>query len=116
MKICKIFKFDAAHKLCLPYSSKCNFTHGHSYKLEIEIEGPATQNGMVLDFVKLKEIINPLIDKFDHSYLNDYFEQPTAEIMVDWIWNEICYDFPNHTKLSRVKLWETESSYAEKIV
>lgn len=118
MKIFKSFKFDAAHKLTLPYESKCNNLHGHTYKLEIGIEGQINETGMVLDFKELKEMINPIIEKYDHSFLNNFFDQPTAENMVEKIWSDIeycLYDYGYRSvNLICVRLWETETSYAEK--
>ena len=44
------------------------------------VEGPVQEDGMVFDFMELKRIVEErVLSKVDHSYLNDIFEQPTAE-------------------------------------
>ena len=114
MKVCKIFEWDAAHKLKLPYSSACNQLHGHTYKVEIELEGPVDQNGMVIDFQNLKEIINSN-ESFDHKYLNKIVKQPTAENIVKYLGRKLVKEFNGMVRLSRVRVWESSTSYAEEV-
>lgn len=60
--IVKEFTFDAAHRL-EGYQGLCQNLHGHTYKLQVGIYGPvkneagAADDGMVWDFVKLKQAI-----------------------------------------------------------
>lgn len=116
IKITKQFKFEAAH--FLPnYEGACNNLHGHSYLLEISLEGYPKENGsemgMVMDFGRLKKIVNEeIIEKMDHHLLNDIpgLENPTAEKMVVWVWNILFEKLPD---IVSVKLWETETSYVE---
>lgn len=109
VSITKCFEFEACHYLP-NYNGKCANMHGHSYKLEVEVTGPILQNGMVLDFGELKKIVNDLVTNiFDHKNLNDYFTNPTAEIMVE----AIAFELLKQVKVIRVRLWETSSSYAE---
>ena len=72
-------KIDSAHKLVLPYESPCQRLHGHCWSFRIEITTDVNQVnqkiGMIVDFGKVKETFN----QYDHQYLNQYFEQPTAE-------------------------------------
>ena len=119
MAITKIFMFEASHKLPY-YDGACHNLHGHSYKLEVTIEGDIEKNinnpkcGMILDFKDLKDIVKKVaVDKYDHSYLNDFFPNPTAEIMVRKIAFDIIKELPEGVKLSSCKLWETTTSYAE---
>ena len=67
----KLFKFETAHVLNTSYSKECQCLHGHSYKLEIIISTQElNKDGMVLDFKKLKEIINSkIINEFDHAFI-----------------------------------------------
>ncbi len=68
---------EAAHQLRLPYESKCNEEHGHTYRVQVVI-GAETLNeqGMVVDFVHVKRIIR----QYDHQNLNRHFEPTTAEV------------------------------------
>lgn len=127
--VTKIFTFDSAHRLP-DYDGKCADLHGHTYKLEITVSGNPTVSdivskirkkkidfgkpyeGMVCDFSHLSIIVNKLIiDKLDHKNLNSIFEIPTAENMVEWIFNVLWAVFEG--RLKKVRLWETPTSYAE---
>lgn len=88
------FEFEAAHKLDLPYESKCINLHGHSYRAAATFKSITNQlddNGMIVDFTIVKKIIKQRIeDRLDHAYLNDIFEvNATAEMMSKWICDEI---------------------------
>lgn len=118
LKVCRIFRFEAAHNLP-NHSGKCQFLHGHSYKLEVEVVGGFHQSGpetgMVIDFQKLDSTVKMfVVNKYDHNLLNEFYENPTAEIMVYKIVELLDEPFKNlGVKLLRVRLWETENSYAE---
>ena len=110
MKISKTIYFEACHHLP-NYDGDCSKLHGHSYRLEVIVDGHVNRKtGMLIDFKELKRAIEATCGKYDHSDLNDHFKMPTAELMV----LKICEDL---TKLLRktitVKLWETKYSYAE---
>ncbi|MFA6423569.1 MAG: 6-carboxytetrahydropterin synthase QueD [Patescibacteria group bacterium] len=108
MLVTKSFYFESAHKL-EDYDGKCKNLHGHSYRLEVTIEGKVNENGMVMDFSKLKKIVNEqIIDKLDHSYSNDIIKIPTAENTLIYIWSKLKTKLP----LYELKLWETRDSYA----
>jgi 6-pyruvoyltetrahydropterin/6-carboxytetrahydropterin synthase len=111
MLLTKEFKFDAAHYLT-KYHGKCENLHGHTYKLQVTIEGKPDHEDMIMDFVELKKFVNEkVIDKLDHSSLNDTFENPSVEVMVVWIWDQL-KDLPKpDVKLHEIKLWETETSF-----
>ncbi len=114
VSIVKKFKFDSAH--CLPnHEGMCQRLHGHSYVLEIGIEGypqkSGAETGMVMDFGNLKQIVNrEVIDKLDHRLINETIENPTAENMAIWIWETLLVWLP---ELTFVRVWETDTSYAE---
>lgn len=112
MFISKEFKFDAAHNL-VNYHGKCEKLHGHTYKLRVTLEGMPDDEGMILDFVELKRIVDDLvISKLDHNYINEMIPQPSAENIAIWIWETLknSLNGPNY-KLYSIDLWETESSF-----
>lgn len=111
--ISKIFRFEAAHFLP-KHKSKCKNLHGHSYKMIITIKGPLQEdNGMVMDFIDLKKIVKKhIIEKYDHKLLNDFYENPTAEVLVVNIFHELSKYMPEHVKVHKVILYETETSFA----
>lgn len=137
IRLTKEFRFEGAHALS-GYDGKCRHIHGHSYQLFVTISGKPNNHsgdpkeGMVMDFVSLKELVNKLIiEPFDHSLLlrsnaplnkeirNNYQNvlilpfQPTCE--------QLCIHFasllkeaifmPN--KLFSIRLFETPTSFAE---
>lgn len=117
--VTKIFEFEACHRLP-HYEGACHNLHGHSYKLEVTVQGEINKNlnspkcGMIIDFKDLKYIVkHKVIDKYDHSYLNDHFSNPTAEIMVESIAMDIMNSLDVSLNLVSCKLWETSTSYAE---
>ena len=112
-RVTKIFKFEMAHKLDTSYSEECRNIHGHSYKLEVTFEGVINKDGMVIDFKKLKEIVQPLVTFFDHGFIDKesfFGMNPTAENMAHWIFDEIR---KKTALIIKVKLWETETCFVE---
>ena len=117
--VTKHYGFEACHHLP-HYDGACANLHGHSYKLDVTIGGRIItdkdnpKQGMILDFKDLKNIINEVVvEKYDHSNLNDFFENPTAELMVKQIAVDIMSKLPQEVYLMSCKLWETSTSYAE---
>ena len=119
LTVTKHFGFEACHHLPY-YEGACHNIHGHSYKLDVTVGGNIIKDtnnpkcGMIVDFKDLKKIVKEsVVDRYDHSNLNDFFENPTAEIMVVDIAYSIMQKLPKEVYLVSVKLWETEDSYAE---
>lgn len=69
--------FSSAHQLIHAYDNKCNDSiHGHNWRVIVTIETSQLVNEMVVDFTKIKEIINHL----DHKNLNEILPfETTAE-------------------------------------
>ncbi|MCY4161886.1 MAG: 6-carboxytetrahydropterin synthase [Flavobacteriaceae bacterium] len=75
IRITKDFYFEAGHAL-YGHDQKCQYLHGHGYKLSVTVIGQPIQNksspkrGMVMDFGDLKQIVKErIIDLFDHSMI-----------------------------------------------
>lgn len=110
MRLGRIFTFDAAHHLP-GYDGCCSRVHGHTYKLEIVLEGDKKNDGMIMDFAILKKIVKEeVLDKLDHQDLNQIIKNPTAENMVEWIYEKLSEKLP----LESVKLWEGEGKWVQK--
>jgi 6-pyruvoyltetrahydropterin/6-carboxytetrahydropterin synthase len=112
MRLCREFFFDAAH--FIPhYKGKCENLHGHTYRLEVVIEGGVKQDGMIVDFAKMKEIVETqIMEKLDHQSLNDFFENPTAEHIIEWIAHQLKGKLP----LYSLRLWEGQGKWVEVIL
>jgi 6-pyruvoyltetrahydropterin/6-carboxytetrahydropterin synthase len=111
----KEFTFDAAHHL-EPYEGKCAYAHGHTYKLQVTVKGvPNDTTGLLIDFNKLKEVVNQHLDKLDHNYLNEFFTFTTScENMIKWLWAVLDEEFVKRyiaCDLYELKLWETPTSF-----
>jgi len=109
MNLNRTFHFSASH--FLPnYNGKCENLHGHNYKLIITITDQVQDDGMVMDYKKIKEIVNEkIINKTDHTHLNDLLENPTTENIAAWIWDELKNELP----LNKITVYETENCYCE---
>ena len=108
MEIFKSFTFEAAHRLPnLAPDHKCARLHGHSFRVDIHVEGEIVQpEDWVMDFAGLKEAFAPLREQLDHHYLNDIdgLANPTSEVIARWIWDRLKPDLPG---LCKVVLHET---------
>lgn len=108
MEIFKVFGFEAAHYLPnLPEGHKCRRMHGHSFRVEVHVEGSVDETaGWVMDFADIKKHIKPLEDRLDHRLLNDIegLENPTSENIARWIWRQLK---PELTGLSKLVVRET---------
>ena len=133
VRIAKEFHWEMGHRLPF-HTGGCQNIHGHSYRMRVELEGTVDENGMVLDYFDLKEIVEPIIERIDHSFLCDsndmqmldfFAHNPlkhvvvpfrtTAENITAWMIEEIGERLStshNITQLS-IRLMETERVYAE---
>jgi len=105
------FTFDAAHRLTR-YHGKCENLHGHTYRMAVDIRGCPDDEGMIIDFAKVKEIVGAeIISKLDHAYLNDLLPQPSAENIARYAFEHLAplLKGPNYS-LESVRVWETERS------
>lgn len=117
LTVTKKFEFEAAHHLN-DYDGACANVHGHSYKLFITVSAvDGGEEDFVVDFKLLKNIVRKhVIDKWDHEDLNTILTvNPTAENMVRAIQDILSPELfiYHHLRLERIRLYETEDSYAE---
>ncbi|MEG6566702.1 6-carboxytetrahydropterin synthase QueD [Thermoanaerobacterium saccharolyticum] len=115
MKVTKVFTFDSAHNLT-KYNGKCENLHGHTYKLEVTVEGSMDDEGMVIDFAQLKAIVDSeVVKKLDHTYLNDVLGfNTTCENIAMWMWKKLDPLLKSERfHLFSIRLWETHTSFAE---
>ncbi|MDD4093038.1 MAG: 6-carboxytetrahydropterin synthase QueD [Methanothrix sp.] len=111
MKLGVVTEFDAAH-LLPGYQGKCARLHGHTYQVEIVVEGEVGKDGFVMDFYQLKRIIAEAMQELDHSYLNDILPNPTAETIARWISDHLAQDLDGTAvRLVSLKLWEGKNKW-----
>ena len=141
MRITRHEEFEMAH--VLPnYPGGCGNLHGHTYKIEVTVEGPQDfdQWGMVLDFNTLKTILKSVLP--DHKFV--YNSKDTSDLERDVLvvlnkYNCQTVGYPFCTtaenmsthfarvieamlqtinpqlEVAELKLWETTNSYAQYI-
>jgi 6-pyruvoyltetrahydropterin/6-carboxytetrahydropterin synthase len=114
MKVTQSFTFEAAHFLPkVSAGHRCRNMHGHSYRIDLQLEGPVDpETGFVIDFFAIEAAFNPVLGSLDHHILNEVagLENPTAENIAVWIWNR-CK--PNLPQIAKVTVYETALCSAE---
>lgn len=127
-RVTKTIQFCYGHRL-LDYEGPCRNLHGHNGKAEVEFQtAELDSKGMVFDFREIKQVLKKWIDdhldhvmllrrddpmvpilkeKAERFYTMD--SNPTAESIA-----RLIFDFAasKHYPVSRVTLWETDSSSA----
>jgi 6-pyruvoyltetrahydropterin/6-carboxytetrahydropterin synthase len=98
---------DCAHYL--PGHPKCGPLHGHTYKVELIVEGEP-KGGMIIDFADLKKVLVEVLGNYDHRSWNDFLEYPSVENICGLV----------HEKLNErlafpftLRIWEGQGKWAE---
>lgn len=118
--VSKRMEIAGAHKLDLPYNSKCQNLHGHNWIITIYCRAEKlSAPGMVIDFTLLKKLIH---EQLDHHFINDVVEDnPTAENMARWICDALNnyfedphYDprYSSYAECYKVEVQESEGNIA----
>jgi 6-pyruvoyltetrahydropterin/6-carboxytetrahydropterin synthase len=110
-RLTKDFLFEAAQTLPFaPEGHKCRNMHGHSFKLEVTVEGEADpKTGWLYDHAEISRAMKPLLAVLDHGYLNEIpgLENPTIENMCAWFWQKLTPQLPG---LAEIVVHETPSA------
>jgi len=107
MKLGVIENFDCAH--FLPGHRKCGYVHGHTYKVELIIEG-RNETGMIIDFSDLKQSLREVLELYDHKSLNDFLEYPSVENICEMLRRDL---EKRMTFKFTLRVWEGEGKWAE---
>lgn len=93
----KKMEVAGAHCLDLSYPSKCQNLHGHNWWITIYCKREELdEEGMIVDFSKVKEIVNQL----DHANIDEVINKgreedetinSTAENIAKWLLEQIPY-------------------------
>jgi len=110
VRLSKKFHAEAAHLLPrVPEGHKCRRLHGHSYVIEIIVEGEVDPHtGWVMDYADISAACVPLVEQLDHHYLNDVdgLDNPTSENIARWLWARLEDRLP----LAEIRIDETCTS------
>ena len=110
--------FDAAHFL-RGYKGKCEALHGHRFRVVVK-GGASRVNdiGLAYDFTELKRQLSEILERFDHTNLNDIspFDKinPSSENIAQTIYDELKPKLKEApVSLVSVEVWESPDSGVE---
>jgi len=104
-----IIEFIAcAHSL--PGHAKCGRLHGHTYRVEIVVEGETRTGGMVVDFADLRAQVRTVLDEYDHRHWNEVLESPTVENICALLAGRLAERLPFAFV---IRVWEGHGKWAE---
>ncbi len=147
--VTKEFTWDMAHMLAC-HEGLCKNVHGHTYKMQVEVAQRSgevlslpkqSEDGMVIDFKKLKDIVSAyIIEPLDHAFMYwvespDTFEhelavllkkhnkkiasvtyKPTAEQMAKAFLEILQKELSKYNIIVKgVAVWETPTSFAKAV-
>lgn len=104
--------FDAAHFL-RGYQGKCENVHGHRYRVVVRVAADKLDDiGLAYDFTVIKRHLKDILERYDHTCLNDVppFDDinPSAENIAATIYNELAAKLSDDpVSLSCVEAWES---------
>lgn len=103
VRLVKQFTFESAHRLPkVPKDHKCFRLHGHSFRVEVVVEGEINpESGWLIDYDDIRKAFEPLRLQLDHYYLNEIegLENPTSEHLAQWIWTRLKPSLPQLAEL-----------------
>ncbi len=108
-------QFSAAHQL-KGYEGACKNLHGHNWKVRVGILCEKTDDiGMTIDFGIVKEIMENILAKLDHSLLNDHDcfseENPTSENIAQYLYVQFKSRLTEQNcQVADVEVWESDRS------
>ncbi|HET9326297.1 MAG TPA: 6-carboxytetrahydropterin synthase QueD [Candidatus Eisenbacteria bacterium] len=109
VELSKTFRFEAAHRLPrVPADHKCHRMHGHSFAVDVVVEGELDQHmGWLVDYADITSVVEPiLLNELDHRTLNDVpgLDNPTSERLCEWLWKRFAPRLPG---LAAITVHET---------
>jgi len=110
--------FAAAHQL-IGYHGPCEQLHGHTWKVQLFIEGAKLNDqGLLIDFRQVKKVFSAVLEKFDHQCLNKLkvFKNisPTSENVARLIHDTVKVKFRGRKAIfiKQVTVFESEKTSA----
>ena len=135
MRVAKEFRWEMGHRLPF-HDGLCTNLHGHSYKLMVEFTGKVNGNGILVDYYDIKKIVGPIVDKLDHAFIVNKSDTELIEILTKLNSRHVVIDadttaenislyfideikkgeLPESVTKIKVRVFETENTYAEEEV
>ena len=111
-EICVEQEFDAAHYL-RGYQGKCEALHGHRYRVLVSVKTSQLNDiGLAYDFTDLKQHLKEILERFDHTCINDVppFDEinASAENIARTIYQQLATKLAAApVTISSVEVWES---------
>lgn len=104
--------FDSAHQLH-GYPGACQRPHGHTWRVNVTVAvNELDPIGIGVDFHELESVVEEVIQRYDHTMLNDLpeFKQtnPTAENLARIIYEQVGQKLPKRCRLVEVEVRESD--------
>ncbi len=99
---------DCAHSLA--GHPKCGRIHGHTYKVEVVVEGETRPGGMLVDFSDLRSQVRTVLEEYDHRNWNEALENPTVENICELLARRLAERLPFSFL---IRVWEGHGKWAE---
>lgn len=112
--------FSSGHYL-RNYRGKCEYPHGHNYKVRVTLCGKELDvSGLLMDFKDLKLVMNPVVEYLDHRMINDLAPfteiNPSAENLAKYFYDETSKQVAEMTKgrvtVKDCTIFETDTTFA----
>ena len=134
--ITKTMTFCAGHRL-KDHPGDCRNVHGHTYRIELTVSGEVRENGMIIDFKRLKDPMNGIVKlTLDHAFIYQKGDELGELIAAQGGMKTFCMDVPPTTEniahhileylqrkdvfsdrggitIEKLRLYEGDSSWAE---
>ena len=109
-------EFSAAHQL-REYRGHCENLHGHNWRVRLTVSGETLSPlGLLMDFADLKALLNKMLARLDHRFLNEIspFDEinPTVENLSRYIAESLTPQMPGGVGVEAVTVWESEKCSA----
>jgi 6-pyruvoyltetrahydropterin/6-carboxytetrahydropterin synthase len=98
---------DCAH--FLNGHPKCGRIHGHTYRVDVTIEGEK-KDGMVVDFAELRDTVRRVLAPYDHRSWNDVLDYPSVENICELLSRNLNETLPFPFV---IRVWEGHGKWAE---
>lgn len=100
----KRYRFEAAHRT--PRGHGDHGLHGHSYEVEVVVEGPVdVRLGWLIDYGEISRLFDPVYKALDHRLLNEVtgLDDATLSGLQTWIGEQLRNELP-HFKEVRARI------------
>ncbi len=112
--------FAGAHRL-RNYNGACENLHGHNWKVRATVRATELDDiSIAIDFKTLKKHVNSILDRLDHTYLNETifteeYGNPSSENIARYIYGQLkpmIASEDGSAYIWRVDIWETPGNCA----